>query len=66
MPTPEELARQQIDTLLEQCRWIIQNYKQLDHADLGRQAMAAEMKGRGTRVLSPSNLKSSKSYAYAE
>ena len=30
MPTPEELARQNIDALLEQCGWIIQNYKQLD------------------------------------
>lgn len=30
MPTPEELARQQIDTLLQQRGWIIQNYKQLD------------------------------------
>ena len=30
MPTPEELARQQIDALLQQCGWTIQNYKQLD------------------------------------
>lgn len=30
MPTPEELARQQIDALLEQCGWIIQDYKQLN------------------------------------
>ncbi|HEX4667631.1 MAG TPA: DEAD/DEAH box helicase family protein, partial [Chthoniobacterales bacterium] len=30
MPTPEELARQKIDALLEQCGWTIQNYKQLD------------------------------------
>jgi type I restriction enzyme, R subunit len=30
MPTPEELARQQIDALLQQCGWVIQNYKQLD------------------------------------
>jgi type I restriction enzyme R subunit len=30
MPTPEELARQQIDVLLQQCGWLIQNYKQLD------------------------------------
>ena len=30
MPTPEELARQQIDSLLIRCGWIIQNYKQLD------------------------------------
>jgi type I restriction enzyme, R subunit len=30
MPTPEELARQQIDALLTQCGWVIQNYKQLD------------------------------------
>ncbi|HVF71403.1 MAG TPA: type I restriction-modification enzyme R subunit C-terminal domain-containing protein [Chthoniobacterales bacterium] len=30
MPTPEELARQNIDALLTQCGWLIQNYKQLD------------------------------------
>jgi type I restriction enzyme R subunit len=30
MPTPEELARQQIDALLQRCGWVIQNYKQLD------------------------------------
>jgi type I restriction enzyme R subunit len=30
MPTPEELASQNIDALLVQCGWIIQNYKQLD------------------------------------
>ncbi|MFL6520026.1 MAG: DEAD/DEAH box helicase family protein [Chthoniobacterales bacterium] len=30
MPTPEELARQQIDVLLQQCGWIIQDYKKLD------------------------------------
>ena len=30
MPTPEELARQQIDALLQQCGWAIQDYKQLD------------------------------------
>jgi type I restriction enzyme R subunit len=30
MPTPEELARQSIDALLQQCGWLIQNYKQLD------------------------------------
>ena len=30
MPAPEELARQQIDALLTQCGWVIQNYKQLD------------------------------------
>jgi type I restriction enzyme R subunit len=30
MPTPEELARQNIDALLQQCGWTIQNYKQLD------------------------------------
>jgi type I restriction enzyme R subunit len=30
MPTPEELARQSIDALLQQCGWLIQNYKKLD------------------------------------
>lgn len=30
MPTPEELARQQIDALLQQCGWLIQDYKKLD------------------------------------
>ena len=25
MPSPEELAREKIDALLTQCRWIIQN-----------------------------------------
>jgi type I restriction enzyme R subunit len=30
VPSPEELARQQIDALLKQCGWTIQDYKQLD------------------------------------
>ncbi|HEX7516311.1 MAG TPA: type I restriction-modification enzyme R subunit C-terminal domain-containing protein [Chthoniobacterales bacterium] len=30
MPTPEEIARQNIDALLQECGWVIQNYKQLD------------------------------------
>jgi type I restriction enzyme R subunit len=30
MPTPEELARQQIDALLVQSGWLIQDYKKLD------------------------------------
>jgi type I restriction enzyme R subunit len=30
MPTPEELARQQIDAGLRQCGWLIQDYKQVD------------------------------------
>src|SRR4051812_46308534 len=30
MPAPEELARQNIDKLLTQSGWVIQNYKQLD------------------------------------
>ena len=30
MPTPEERARQQIDALLTQCRWGIQDYRKLD------------------------------------
>jgi type I restriction enzyme R subunit len=30
MPTPEELARKDIDALLQQCGWLIQHYKQLD------------------------------------
>ncbi|MBA2743609.1 MAG: hypothetical protein H0U43_04755, partial [Chthoniobacterales bacterium] len=30
MPTPEQLARQNIDALLKQCGWIIQDYKQLN------------------------------------
>jgi type I restriction enzyme, R subunit len=30
MPTPEELARQQIDALLIQCGWVIQDYKKLN------------------------------------
>lgn len=30
MPTPEELASQNIDALLQQCGWVIQNYKELD------------------------------------
>lgn len=28
--TPEETAREQIDTQLQQCGWVIQNYKQVD------------------------------------
>jgi type I restriction enzyme R subunit len=32
MPTPEELARHSIDALLQQCGWIIQNYKELNLA----------------------------------
>ncbi len=30
MPTPEELARQNIDALLQRFGWVIQNYKKLD------------------------------------
>ncbi|MEY2490450.1 MAG: type restriction enzyme subunit [Verrucomicrobiota bacterium] len=30
MPTPEEIARQNIDALLQQCGWLIQDYKKLD------------------------------------
>src|SRR5690242_10053788 len=30
MPSPEELARENIDALLTKCGWIIQDYKQLD------------------------------------
>src|SRR6266851_8355475 len=30
MPTPEELARENIDTLLTKCGWIIQDYKQVN------------------------------------
>ncbi len=30
MPTPEELARQNIDALLLKCGWVIQDYKKLD------------------------------------
>lgn len=30
MPTPEELAREQIDAVLRQCGWLIQDYKKLD------------------------------------
>ncbi len=30
MPTPEEKARQQIDALLQQCGWVVQNYKAAD------------------------------------
>ena len=30
MPTPEELARQNIDALLHDCGWLIQDYKKLD------------------------------------
>jgi type I site-specific restriction endonuclease len=30
MPTPEELARENIDKLLTACGWLIQDYKQLD------------------------------------
>lgn len=30
MPNPEELARQEIDALLQKCGWLIQDYKQLD------------------------------------
>ncbi|MEY2486749.1 MAG: type restriction enzyme subunit [Verrucomicrobiota bacterium] len=35
MPSPEELARRNIDTLLEQCGWTIQDYKQLDLSGAG-------------------------------
>ena len=30
MPTPEELARKEIDALLTECGWLIQDYKKLD------------------------------------
>jgi len=30
MPTPEELARRNIDALLDQCGWVVQDYKKLD------------------------------------
>ena len=30
MPTPEELARQNIDALLDRCGWLVQDYKKLD------------------------------------
>ena len=30
MPTPEELARHNIDAFLVQCGWLIQDYKKLD------------------------------------
>ncbi len=30
MDTPEELARQNIDALLMQCGWLVQDYKKLD------------------------------------
>src|SRR5215471_12319288 len=30
MATPEELARQNIDSLRKQCGWLVQDYKQLD------------------------------------
>jgi type I restriction enzyme, R subunit len=30
MPSPEELARENIDKLLTECGWIIQDYKQLN------------------------------------
>jgi hypothetical protein len=33
---PEELARQQIDALLTQCGWLIQDYKKLDLSADGR------------------------------
>lgn len=29
MPTPEELSRQQIDVLLQQCGWLTLDYKKL-------------------------------------
>ncbi len=36
MPPPEELARQNIDALLQKCGWLIQDYKKLDlSADKG-------------------------------
>ncbi len=36
MPSPEELARQNIDALLQKCGWLIQDYKKLDlSADRG-------------------------------
>ncbi len=36
MPTPEELAREEIDALLLKCGWVIQDYKKLDlSADRG-------------------------------
>nr|MBA2744086.1 hypothetical protein [Chthoniobacterales bacterium] len=30
MPTPEEVARKNIDALLHQCGWLVQDYKRLD------------------------------------
>jgi hypothetical protein len=39
MPSPEELARKNIDKLLTACGWIVQDYKQLDlSAGPGKQA----------------------------
>ncbi len=36
MPTPEELAREEIDALLLKCGWVMQDYKKLDlSADRG-------------------------------
>ena len=32
MPTPEELARHNIDALLIKCGWVIQDHKKLDLA----------------------------------
>ncbi|MGI8820097.1 MAG: hypothetical protein ACR2ID_04405 [Chthoniobacterales bacterium] len=29
-PTPEEVARKNIDALLQQCGWLVQDYKRLD------------------------------------
>ncbi len=30
MPSPEELARKEIDALLQKCGWLMQDYKKLD------------------------------------
>ena len=35
MPTPEELARQNIDALLQKCGWTTQDYKKLDLSGAG-------------------------------
>ena len=32
MPSPEELAREKIDALLQQCGWIIQNRSTINHS----------------------------------
>ena len=48
MATPEELARQQIDALLQQCGWLIQDYKKLEDKEVNVGSMSDPEDARET------------------